>query len=284
MADQLGKESLAQLLSYASDSSDNSHLPTPTREGLDALAQYGDEADYSVVPQEPPQKPVSPKTTAPEDPQPLSPSRNTTLPPPLVTVEPCIEPLTQRQQLLCPPQLADVKDWGIPPEPPGNADPDVQARFSQWQTMMADGTDFNTQLYCNKSFRNPHLCAKFIEFLELDEFGSNFPTAVFDPRALSRAQYLEDMARAQQAQADRHKAAADRTRTAIDFVASSSPNATGHAAIRLGSTEKVRARLAANLPKKDQLPRSKWDLGDPRVDRHTPSKRLKQDRIRNSSP
>ncbi|KAJ1977908.1 hypothetical protein H4R34_003404 [Dimargaris verticillata] len=240
MANQPSKESLAQLLSYASDSSDGSHLSTPVRDGLGAFVRYGEEANDHAVHQEPTEKPVSPNTASLDNSQPSSPPRDATLPP-LTSPEPSAAPLTQRQQLLCPPAIPDVEEWGIPSEPPGAADPDVQARFNQWQAMMADGADFNTQLFGNKSFRNPHLCAKFIEFLELDEFGSNFSTTVFDPHALSRAQYLEDMA-----QANHHKAAADRTRTTIDFVTSRRSNAKEHSATRSGSTEKARARLAAN--------------------------------------
>lgn len=33
----------------------------------------------------------------------------------------------------------------------------------------------------NKAFRNPHIYNKLVEFVELDEIGSNFDREVYDP-------------------------------------------------------------------------------------------------------
>lgn len=45
---------------------------------------------------------------------------------------------------------------------------------------MTQGKHFNTSLMSNKSFRNPHLYAKLVEFVDVNEKGTNFPKDVWD--------------------------------------------------------------------------------------------------------
>lgn len=40
---------------------------------------------------------------------------------------------------------------------------------------------FNDSLMSNRSFRNPHLYAKLVEFVDVDERTTNFPKEVWDP-------------------------------------------------------------------------------------------------------
>lgn len=40
---------------------------------------------------------------------------------------------------------------------------------------------FNDSLMMNRSFRNPHLYAKLVEFVDVDEKATNFPHEVWDP-------------------------------------------------------------------------------------------------------
>lgn len=47
--------------------------------------------------------------------------------------------------------------------------------------MKSKGILFNENLLKNKAFRNPHIYNKLVEFVELDEIGSNFDRGVFDP-------------------------------------------------------------------------------------------------------
>ena len=40
---------------------------------------------------------------------------------------------------------------------------------------------FNDSLMMNRSFRNPHLYAKLVEFVDVDEKASNFPRDIWNP-------------------------------------------------------------------------------------------------------
>jgi hypothetical protein len=59
-----------------------------------------------------------------------------------------------------------------------------QAKLAQFHTLKQDPTrpiHFNDSLMSNRSFRNPHLYAKLVEFVDVDERTSNFPKDIWDP-------------------------------------------------------------------------------------------------------
>jgi hypothetical protein len=103
--------------------------------------------------------------------------------------------------LLRPPPIPGVVDWGIPPESegPGDAaiavgllgvclfarcnDIVVQTKVAQFLALKRDLNNpkhFNDSLMSNKSFRNPHIYAKLVEFVDVDERATNFPKDIWD--------------------------------------------------------------------------------------------------------
>ncbi len=59
---------------------------------------------------------------------------------------------------------------------------------------MEKGILFKDKLENNtKAFRNPSIVSKLIEFLEVDEIGSNFEMQVFDPHGFAESDYFESI-------------------------------------------------------------------------------------------
>jgi hypothetical protein len=59
-----------------------------------------------------------------------------------------------------------------------------QAKLAQFHTLKKDPHQpkhFNDSLMSNRSFRNPHLYAKLVEFVDVDERTTNFPKDIWDP-------------------------------------------------------------------------------------------------------
>ena len=102
--------------------------------------------------------------------------------------------------LLRPPPIPGVVDWGIPPEQEGVCDTVIEVRplrdccvtfthltqgkLAQFHALKRDASSpkhFNDSLMSNRSFRNPHLYAKMVEFVDVDERSTNFPSDVWDP-------------------------------------------------------------------------------------------------------
>ena len=60
----------------------------------------------------------------------------------------------------------------------------LQAKLMNFHALKNDPNEpkhFNDSLMMNRSFRNPHLYAKLVEFVDVDEKGTNFPQDVWDP-------------------------------------------------------------------------------------------------------
>lgn len=107
------------------------------------------------------------------------------------------------RDLLRPPPVPGVSDWGIPPASAELCEPAIevlvritldfisvsytcapQAKLAQFHTLKRDPEQpkhFNDSLMSNRSFRNPHLYAKLVEFADVDERATNFPREIWDP-------------------------------------------------------------------------------------------------------
>jgi hypothetical protein len=60
----------------------------------------------------------------------------------------------------------------------------LQAKLAQFNALKRDPNNpkhFNDSLMSNRSFRNPHLYAKLVEFVDVDERTTNFPSDIWNP-------------------------------------------------------------------------------------------------------
>ncbi|KAJ3175394.1 SAP30-binding protein [Geranomyces variabilis] len=106
----------------------------------------------------------------------------------------CETPAAKLARLLRPPP-----GTVLPPEPPGDADPAIQAKISKWLDLKASGMVFNDRLEATHAFRNPSITSKMIEYLGLDERGSNFSKDVYNPAGFPPEAYYDKIAERQRA-------------------------------------------------------------------------------------
>ncbi|KAF9937717.1 hypothetical protein BGZ67_000990, partial [Mortierella alpina] len=84
------------------------------------------------------------------------------------------------RSLLKPKPIPGVDNFGIPAEPKGEINPAVQAKIEQFHHVkLTRGIHFNQSLMKNKNFRNPHIYTSLVEFVRLNETGSNFEQVEF---------------------------------------------------------------------------------------------------------
>lgn len=50
----------------------------------------------------------------------------------------------------------------------------------------------------NKNFQNPHICEKLVDFMNLEEFGSNYRKDLFDPNEFGPDSHFRQLAKSQQ--------------------------------------------------------------------------------------
>jgi len=133
--------------------------------------------------------------------------------------------LAQIRQLLRPPSIPCVVDWGIPAESTAPCDPAIETKVAQFLALKRDPENprhFNDSLMSNRSFRNPHLYATLVEFVDVDERTTNFPTNIWDPNDVEPGWYADRIAETQKARSEQ-ASAAQLKRSQIAFTSAKAP-------------------------------------------------------------
>lgn len=132
--------------------------------------------------------------------------------------------LSRIRALLRPPPIPGVEDWGIPPECDESGDPAIATKLAQFHALKRDPDNpkhFNDSLMSNKSFRNPHLYAKLVEFVDVDERTTNFPKDIWDPNDIRPEWFADRIAEYQKLRSEQQAAAqSSGKRNQIDFTSS----------------------------------------------------------------
>ncbi|KAI9066861.1 HCNGP-domain-containing protein [Trametes sanguinea] len=140
--------------------------------------------------------------------------------------------LARIRQLLRPPPIPGVVDWGILPEPDAPCDEAIKAKITQFLALKRDPHNprhFNDSLMSNRAFRNPHLYAKLVEFVDVDERTTNFPKHIWDPTDVKEEWYADRIAEAQKARSEATAAAQSSSkRSHIDFASGSKSASASH--------------------------------------------------------
>jgi len=134
--------------------------------------------------------------------------------------------LMEIRDLLRPPSIPGVPDWGIPAVPTGPCDPAIEAKLAQFHTLKRDPDQpkhFNDSLMSNRSFRNPHLYAKLVEFVDVDERTTNFPKEIWDPHDVQEDWFADKIVADQKARSEQQESGqSSNKRARIEFASSTS--------------------------------------------------------------
>jgi len=129
--------------------------------------------------------------------------------------------LSNVRELLRPPPIPGVPDWGIPPATAEPCEPAIEAKLAQFHTLKRDPEQpkhFNDSLMSNRSFRNPHLYAKLVEFADVDERTTNFPREIWDPHDVQEEWFADKIAAHQKARSEQQESTqSSNKRARIDF-------------------------------------------------------------------
>ncbi|CAE6416236.1 unnamed protein product [Rhizoctonia solani] len=164
---------------------------------------------------------------------------------PSSTTQTSADDLTQIRALLQPPPIPGVEDFGIPPPSGDPVDAELAAKISKFLALKQQGTHFNDILMKNKSFNNPHIYAKLVDFVEVDETGTNFPKSMWDPHDIQPEWYAEEIASAQKkrgAEAASAQAPGKRARIAFDSAGSGSTSGVHPSVLHKGNKHSNESR------------------------------------------
>ncbi|XP_046330091.2 SAP30-binding protein-like isoform X2 [Haliotis cracherodii] len=132
----------------------------------------------------------------------------------------------------------------IPPEPAGRCSKELQEKIARnYERMMKSGYSHNVMIQKRKDFRNPSIYEKLIEFLHIDEKGTNFPPDIFNPQMWTKESFYDELDKTQKKEMEkREKERKDRTKVPIDFIVGS---------------KKVSSSSDGSAPEKKR--KTKWD-------------------------
>ncbi|KAI8384293.1 HCNGP-like protein-domain-containing protein [Radiomyces spectabilis] len=191
-----------------------------------------------------------------------------------------LERARQRKALLKAKPIEGLDNWGILPEPEEECDPDREAQIMHYLSLRASGHRLNDHLQRNKAFRNPRIYTKLVEFVDVDECGSNFPKDDYDPHGFPKESYIDGLLEAQ-GRAAEQRAMAQQHRSNIPFVNSSTVSASPSVkdpasamAAAMATAAKVASRIAKppvnSGPASPAKRSNKWDSTEIEKRRHRP--------------
>ncbi|TFL01532.1 HCNGP-like protein-domain-containing protein [Pterulicium gracile] len=117
------------------------------------------------------------------------------------------------------------EDWGIPPASSEPCNPAIEAKLSRFHTLKQDASDprhFNDELMAKRSFRNPHLYAQLVNYVDVDERSTNFPKHVWDPQDVHPSWFADKIAELQKARSEQQSQSQGQGKRQLEFVPSSS--------------------------------------------------------------
>ncbi|KAK0555909.1 hypothetical protein OC844_006005 [Tilletia horrida] len=140
------------------------------------------------------------------------------------------------RQACWPPHRSDGdQEWGLPPVPHEGADPALEARLANFHALKLTGTHFNSSLVKSRAFHNPHIYAKLVSFVDIEETRSNFPLLTrpgawdsHDLDVLRQGDAGRIAAEQKRIAEEKQAAQATGKRSSIAFTSSSSSSATHH--------------------------------------------------------
>lgn len=145
------------------------------------------------------------------------------------------------------PVFLNTRDINLPPDCAVKCSKSLQSKIiSLLQKKVGSGVDLNSSLQQRKDLRNPSIYEKLVHFCNLDEFGTNYPEHLYNPKEWTEESFYDNLFKEQRKEyMKKEKAKVDRT--TVEFVTGTKRPPVSNTASKLEPSKKPR--------------RSKWDLG-----------------------
>lgn len=154
------------------------------------------------------------------------------------------EPLVTEDVPMETERIVQFTDVDMPPEPTGPCAPELTDKIVEMTRRMNEkGYDMNRIIQQRKSFRNPSIYEKLIDYCNINEFGTNYGPQIYDPLKWDRSSYYDELAKRQKADMEQREKER-RERTKIEF---------------LTGTAKKTSNGTASIEDDSKKRKSKWD-------------------------
>lgn len=100
----------------------------------------------------------------------------------------------------------DSSDDELPPRPKGRCAPELQEKVNTlYDKVKNEGINMNKFIQERKSFRNPSIYEKLIEYCDLNEYGTNFPPQIYDPTRWGKESFYDELAKVQKTEMEKRE-------------------------------------------------------------------------------
>lgn len=125
-------------------------------------------------------------------------------------------------------QNVPASDIELPPEPKGRCSPTVQNKISDMDKRVKRDRriNINRSIQEKKEFRNPSIYEKLIEYINIDEKGTNYPPEIYNPKLWGKDSFYDELARIQKVEMDKREKER-KERTKVEFVTGTKPTSSG---------------------------------------------------------
>ena len=114
--------------------------------------------------------------------------------------------------------LPDYLSVMVPSEINDNSiDPQIEQRFQHYYTLTLQGNNFTETLRKKKDFCNPYFLKEILNEYAIQEYGSNYPTSLYDPTNYNDSEYAIQLLRKQE-EDELIRKQQQETRTKINFI------------------------------------------------------------------
>lgn len=105
----------------------------------------------------------------------------------------------------------------LPAEPEGRCSKSLQEKIARMIEKKKKGLNVNEYVQSKKEFRNPSIYEKLVNFIGINEHGTNFPKKLYDPTIWGPESHYDNLAKVQKEYHDR-KEKEKLKRAHVDFV------------------------------------------------------------------
>ena len=145
------------------------------------------------------------------------------------------------------PVFLNTRDIILPPEPTVKCSKTLQNKIITLLQKKTDfGMDLSSSLQQRKDLRNPSIYEKLVHFCNLNEFGTNYPEQLYNPKEWNEDSFYDNLFKDQRKDYV-HKEKAKHDRTTVEFVTGTKRPTLSTGATKIDPVKKPR--------------RSKWDVG-----------------------
>ncbi|XP_077299199.1 SAP30-binding protein [Arctopsyche grandis] len=124
----------------------------------------------------------------------------------------------EKHEPISKPIVTSEDDVSLPPMPAGKCPPELQEKISTlFNKMLNEGKDMNKVIQDRKSFRNPSIYEKLIQFCNINELDTNYPPEIYDPLRWGKESYCDELAKVQKNEMDKREKERKEKLSKIDF-------------------------------------------------------------------